>query len=465
MGFNYFVAVAANRLMLFVLVLALSYLLDPAQFGVYSLAAANALTVQIVAGSWISSAAYKFLTTEDEQRLRDIGATMLWFVIVAVAAILASFLALYFLLGHSPNHVLFGMTAAWSVMLLFYDVSLASLNARGKSGIYTSISLTRSVMVTILSLALVMAGLGVGGAILGQIIGTVLPFLFRRDLLLSLASLRPRLVSSTRPMAMVLFGFVGAQALGHYMLIHGVARNVVFSELGAASTGAYSLTIDLFYAPLALVGTAYSLAQMRALNQTAADPAKTGLKQKISDHVQFNLALVLPYALAGPLLAPDLVAFVAAPAIKAEMMAIAGAATVQASFMLLFAAMTTLLLIFERKAVLVAVCGLTIAANALAIYWVAPTGLAAVADASTGILAVMTVLICLVVWRNGLLFVRAEQLVRIALSAAATAVLVCAVLATKVPGAVVIATLLGGGLYLALVVRMSLIDLSLFSRQ
>ena len=71
---------------------------------------------------------------------------------------------------------------------------------------------------------------------------------------------------------MLKFGFAGTLALGLFVLVNGIVRNGILVSSGQSAAGIFSLVSDLFFAPMTLFGTAYSLSKMRSMYQLQSAP-------------------------------------------------------------------------------------------------------------------------------------------------------------------------------------------------
>lgn len=360
MNYIYFVAVIGNRLVALACVLALSYLLPSHGFGVYAVAAANALVIQILLASWLSSSANRLLAQSDDDPRVTLSTIAIGMVGVgSVLALVALGYALMPFMEAAPLQV--ALVLAWSASLMVYDVTLAGKNALGRAGSYASLAIVRNVLALATSVALVAAGYGPTGAIVGQLIGNVLPVVLlpasRRiwgqveAVAISLPTLRDCLS----------FGTAGTFALGQYMLVNAASRNLVALTIGEAAAGQWALALDIFYGPLALVGTAYTLSNMRDLYAGHGQTPKAARRAEMGKFIVVNLYFAIPYAVGGALLAPALAGLLFAEQSLPGILPIARGATVQGAAMLALYGLTTILLAIDRRVFLiVSVIGATV---------------------------------------------------------------------------------------------------------
>ena len=385
----YLLGVFANRIISVANVMMLTYLLLPADFGAFSLAITNVLMTQIIAGWWITSAAYKYLTDTDEGRVDQyISSIALSGVAMVPIAMIAVFVVAVEFSGASTAQGL--IMSLWVFALIFSDLTLAANNALGMSREYATLAMARNALAVAASLILVLLGMRGLGAMMGQMIGVLVPLFFVTSATRFWLRARPSLASSAMIYEMAKFGIAGAASLGLYMLTQGFARNVIETKLGIAAAGQFALAIDLFNAPLILVGSAFSLSRMRSLYQLGAEQDVLQSKEEASHFFEICLLFSMPYALAGAVVAPALALLVIGPNMALGVASIAAAATMQAGMIPILAGLVTIMLVFDqRKRVVAVVVGASIA-NALAVSMSASGGLINAAWYSTATMAMTT---------------------------------------------------------------------------
>jgi len=358
MNYAYLLAMIGHRLVALAGIVILSFLLDPAAFGLYTLSATNALLTEIVFGQWIAISANKHISigSGDSGRatISTLGAAMGGYAALMVVLWLAYVI---FPIAHAtPGQV--AIVLAWSTTLVLYDVTLASKNALGASGAYAALALVKNFGSSALSISLVLLGYGVTGAMAGQIIGTLAAVALLKSSVRIWRGIRLSLASRSLALEMLKFGVGGTLALGVYMLFNAIGRNLTGHFLGETEAGYLSLATDLFFGPLTLVGSAYSLSKMPSLYVVEADGDRAQKQAGITDFIYMNLYFAIPYAVGGAILAPDIAASFLPAANRAQIAAVSAGAAVQSAAMLMMCTVTAILLIFNlRRYLIVATLG------------------------------------------------------------------------------------------------------------
>lgn len=394
----------------------LGFLLPIADFGLYSLNATNALFFQIVCGWWITSAAYKFMAHRDDVLVNDFIATMA--AAACLASVVATIAAAIFVTQVSGYSLrIAGIVALWTVALIAYDLTLAANNGLGNSRAYAKLSMWRNLLALVLSAGLVLAGYGPIGAMIGQALSLILPLLvlrsangFWRRAAIGRASL-------ARAGELMRFGIAGMCVLGYYILTQAVARNLVETKLGLAAAGQFAFAVDIFNAPLLLVGTSFSLSRMRALYRSGNkdDPARARFEAE--QYVQIFIVLGLAYAAVGAVVAPHLAGLLAFSSMGAGVAALAGPAALISAAVQVTSAVLTALLVCERRW---PVISLTLSAIAVsfASVWLAPVqGLGATGWSFAAGLAMVAIVGLAAVVRCGAMDLDTGRLLRSAVTA------------------------------------------------
>ena len=299
MNIYYILSILVNRMFGVLTVVALSYLLVPNDFGIFVLVLTNALLVHIVCSSWISSSSLRDISSltgadQDARISNAVGyAAILSLLPISAALIL-------FLTGVEKLYYI-SMTLILAVTILFYELVLVINNARGRSRNYGVITFARSFLTFGLSLSLTLMGFGLWGAIWGQIAGTALTVLAGPSSWTIWRNVRLRQISWRDVPPQLRFGLVSAFAFNLYLMGTALCRNFVVVWLGEAEAGYFSLSADIFYAPIALFATGLSLSNVPDLYRLAS--SGEGRSQS-SDFVAGVLAVAIPYALAGIFVGP-----------------------------------------------------------------------------------------------------------------------------------------------------------------
>jgi O-antigen/teichoic acid export membrane protein len=362
MNAYYVVALVIGRFFGVLTVIALSYILSSRDFGIFVLVITNALLMHILVSSWISNSSWKDVSSlsgkDREIRISNslgYAALLSLFPLSAAAILLAididkfQYVALTFILA---------------VVTLFYELVLVINNARGLSRDYSVITFSRGVLTSGLSVSVAYWGLGAWGAVWGQIAGTVLTIVCRRSFWSLWSHIELRDISRTEIGAQLKFGLISAFALNLYLMGGALCRNFVLLWLNEAQAGYFSLSADIFYAPIALLATALSLSAIPDLYRSAGN--ETGASHA-SDFLAAVLAVSLPYALAGVFLGPSIASLFLHPNMSGHVSQIAAHSIIQAACFCVLSTQTTIALTQGRLKIAIGLPLMTLALLASAL--------------------------------------------------------------------------------------------------
>lgn len=360
----YAAAVFGNRAIAFFNILLIAYLLDQESFGVYTLLSSNALLVQLVLGSWASASVSKYMPTADAADRFGSLSTVLFGLLLLAAGETMGVLAYSVLPTSAVPPIQVALVVGWSLTLTFYEATLAAQNALGLSRSYAAVALSRNTLALILSLLAAVSGLGVIGAAVGQMIGTILPCAVLPSSRLVWRQTSLREVSFKRLRQQVKFGIGGLIASGLYVLFSATMRNIVVISQGKVAIGQLSLACDLFFIPLALVVNVLFLTKMPGLYILSASPDRMGDRlMELRTIARGLAALVIPFMVGGALIADRAIELVLPGRVGAGIAPLAPAAAVfGGSFALLYAT-AMMLLIFDYRRLLIVVAIVTVATN------------------------------------------------------------------------------------------------------
>lgn len=457
----YAIAVFGNRIIGFLNLLILAYLLSADDFGIYALMATNALVMQLIFGSWASASISKYVSISNDNGRGAISNAIMGIIIVMAFYMLlvVTYVCLPFA-GISPVHV--AIVLAWSLALAVYEVILSAENALHRPKAYALLALVRNGAALLLSVSAAWAEFGVNGAALGQVAGTLLPSLLLPSALVMWRMIDLRLATFARLREQVVFGLGGMIAFGFYVLFSMALRNMVGLSSGEAAAGRVSLATDLFYVPLALVINILFLGKMPRLYILSS--TKEGRSERNSQLLLMAKGIVIltiPYMIAGYLIAGDVVAALLPGRVGEGIAPLAAAATVfGGGFALLYAA-TMILLIFEHRSALIMVSIGTILCNVVVLGFAVRLRWSAAIDLLW--LATVIVLLCAVGTSSWILRREGVALpwsfwARIGIANAAMVAVLLVALQLGII-AIIAAALLGGALYLLIIRQVGAISI------
>lgn len=366
MLFLYLLATVANRAVTLVGVVLLSYLLPVEDFGRYALAFTNALLLQVLFGAWLSASVNRLVATAGklEQELVSTSAVAIGAFALS-AVVLAGGNAL--LPKPATEPIFFALVLGWALAIITYDLTLNVLNGLGAPRAYAGLSFSRNLLS--LGAAAVAAALGWGaeGAIAGQIAGTLTPILMTPAARRGWAQVRVAAASLQLLRQKLTLGVGGTLSLSIYVFLNFAARNIVGGTFGKAAAGHWALATDIFYGPVAVIGSSYALAAMPELYRYRSQGDARELRIGSTRFLEMMLYFAVPYAAAGALLAHPISLAIFAPDSREEVAMLAPWAVAQSAAILILYTLAALVLVYERfKLLAVLVFALTIG-NALAI--------------------------------------------------------------------------------------------------
>jgi O-antigen/teichoic acid export membrane protein len=450
MAIYYFLAMSAARMSTFLALIVFSRLFTPLELGGFVLVSNNALTIEILLGSWVSTSAYRFMaSTSDEERrtaLSNLAASVL-FTVPAIPAVMLTVTKL----GLTPLDAgQSWMASILAICLLAFDVTLAAKNGLRLASEYARMSIIRNIGSFGLSLLAILSGFGLTGALLGQIAGIVLSLASRTSVALW-SEVRLSQISITKISDYVRYGAVGGLVFGFYMLMHSVSRNIVALATDEASAGAFAVTFDVFFGPLALIGSSFSLTHMAQMNSAGREEGGEKLQSATANFLDQIVFFLAPYLIGGLILSPDLAKLPFGANLRDVAAALAPYAMVHAVCITLFSAMAVSLLAGNHRGLLLRAIIATLGANAAAMLAAGGTkNLQVFAGVSTVVMAVAAIALTVTALRMKLCRVNRRQAVLSAVAALVMAGVTAPFAGRDTPLAAIVGVIVGGCVYLAL---------------
>jgi O-antigen/teichoic acid export membrane protein len=457
MIFLYLLSSIANRAVTLVGIIVISYLLPADEFGRYALGAANALLLQLLFGSWLSSSANRIVATTGELRTDLISTSALATTCLTLGATLIA--SANALLPTPPTDpTFFALVLGWALALIIYDVTLNVLNALARSRAYAALSLCRNMLALTAASGGALLGWGAEGALAGQMAGTILPLLLVPAARQSWARVRIGSASALLLRRKLALGIGGTLFLSLYVALSFSGRNMVGLFFGKAAVGHWALATDVFYGPVAVLGSSWALAAVPELYRHRHRRDAPAFRAQSTRFLEMMLYVAVPYAAAGMLLGAPLSLLIFEPEGRADVAMLAPWAAVQSAAILMLYVLAAILMVYERfKLLAVMVVGTTVV-NALAIGAAGRIGAgnvqAAMMASAVETLAAAVVALAIAA-AAGVFRPDARLLLRIVLATAAMVIAIWGTLAIVTgPAAVLGAVGLGGAVYAALTPRL-----------
>lgn len=390
MTFIYFIAGFGSRFLNFVSALVFARLMTPADFGDYVIANNNTLLWVMLSSYWLSTSAYRFMAVKSGSDPERAVSTLL--VGLFISFILGMTLGLACIaLSLAPiKPPLIPTIIAIGALAMVFDVSAACFTATENPKAYLNVTLRRSIVGFVASLVLIVAGFGVIGAMMGQIIGLMAGLLEPRIIALW-KNAHWRKADRALLKRIFLYGAIASLQFSFYMVLHVINRNVIALHLGGATAGRFALVFDTFFAPIGMIGSAMSLGSMASMHAGANESVGGGLRYA-GAFIEKLFLFVAPYAVGGWLLAPRLAPLAFGQEIGAEVSSYAAVAAAHGSVMTLISAFLLGVLVLDQRLWLLVAMAAIIGANIVAL--VIQDAAATAASFANATFAVVTVSLC-----------------------------------------------------------------------
>jgi O-antigen/teichoic acid export membrane protein len=344
---------------------ALSWLLPADQFGQYGVIVGLSFLVFIVGASWVSTSVAKIFATSqgldvDKSWTSIAQAGLVGSIIIALVVIWA----FHFSFVSTSEQAL--LLLALSLSAFVCEIVLACANGLDRPRIFAFASMLRGTAGMIFSVALVLLGEGLVGALLGLMIGNVFAVAI-------VAQYLPfkRIHIFSKPTAligeMLSFGVPAASVFGFYFLIHAVNRYAIAHRFGDAQAGVYSFSFDLLFAPLGAVLSSLTYAVLAGFYGAGQFSGSKIFDESNRNFLARTILLVVPYAGGGFILAPHLITVIAPPEMRYEASKIAGLAAIHVAALILTSSIAFMFLAQQRKVVVLSLIAATLVVNGLTV--------------------------------------------------------------------------------------------------
>lgn len=346
MNLFYLLSVVSSRFLNVLTVIILSYLLSAKSFGQYSLVTTNAMLINLIFTSWVSGSMWRDASRASDEEYKHYVAAAIKYAALMGTICLCIAPILFSSLGRDEKY--FSVTFALAPLIMITDLILVALNSRHEARIYSLLSFLRGAFSLGVAAMLIEVGWGLWGALAGQVLGIVFALVLLRDVRKMFVDFPAAPLVWTEIWGKFKFGIVSAMALNFYMVANALCRNYIAYKLGEAQAGYYSLAVDMFFAPVALFAISLSLSNIPTLYRVDGTSGNDPKAQKSSEFIMANLAVALPYAIGGGLLAPRLAQMMLSHDMAAAVSEIAGYGAVQGACFAILGALSTLALTAEK---------------------------------------------------------------------------------------------------------------------
>lgn len=359
----YLLALIGARLISIASLLILSHVMTAHAFGQFSLINTNALAIQMIAGSWLVSIANRTMVSAEGAIDRAMMAALLAAMLIITGIVLVAGLA-YGAMHPAMSWTALA-TAALAIAFIIYEMALALKNAIGQEAAYASFAIYRNVLALALALGLVLAGSGPLGPVMGLLAATVFSLAFLPGTRRLWTIARPSWAELKLLRAHLGHGLAGGVALGIYILVNAPSRNLFAEQFGAGISGIWILCSDISYGPLAVLGNAYGLSQIRLIYIAATAGDASSLRLRARALLESTISIAVPYSIGACLFARQAVNLLLSQEQTQIAATIVVPATLQGAALLVLYAMTSVMLAL-RRFWLVGAMVVTVAVAALA---------------------------------------------------------------------------------------------------
>jgi O-antigen/teichoic acid export membrane protein len=332
--------------------LALSHILAPSAFGLFTLINTNALALQVLFGSSLVAIANRAMVSDDDEIKYDVM-TPLCSCMLAVISLLLVGGTVYASIGPSFSWTAFAIATLTSTFII-YDTALAVQNAAGRESAYASFAIYRNLLVFLLAVGSALLGSGPSGPVIALLLGTTIPLVALPSARSIWLRARPSWTALARLRPYVGQGLSGALVLGLYILVNAPTRNIMAVDYGESVSGAWTLCADLFYGPLAVIGNAYALSHIRMIYLAARDGNNDAMGQRTRELMEFTLAIAIPYAIGCYFFAAEISQLILSHDQARLTNGVAVPAAIQGGVILVLYSLTSIVLAQHRYAVVAA---------------------------------------------------------------------------------------------------------------
>ena len=290
--------------------------LDPANYGVYSLIISAGTLASTLLFGWIYYSLIRFYDATGEASLKPSAA---YGMLVIVACLLAVITVGVWIATPSEIGRVVVVTALYSTGLSLFELTTSGLRVRRRPQVYAMAIIGKALLATGLGVALVLAGGGALGAVAGALTATLLfGFAFSRSNVSgsgSLLSLPP-----AREMRnYVAFGVPLALTAGGMLLLGLTARSLIAWKVDLAAVGHFAAAEVLCQRTLKMlmmsVNLGISVEVYKAVEQDGDEAARAVLLRYVSIVIFVAAPLFAVFVLAPDLVASTLVGGEFAPTV------------------------------------------------------------------------------------------------------------------------------------------------------
>jgi O-antigen/teichoic acid export membrane protein len=257
-----------------------------------------------------------------------------------------------------------------AVLMILFDITMAVNNSMGNAWAFALAGIVRNTAAFLLVICSVFLGLGVDGALAGQVVGVAIG-LATPSALVIWSRFRYQLISLHRLHQFIVYGFVGGLVLGYYMISHAICRNIIGGQVDAANAGVFGVTFDLLFSPIALIGSTLSYIHMPRMFSAGRHQSQDALKLSTQKFLDPILIFTTPFVFGGVLVGGELMRFFVDGNIEAKSVAIAPYAVVYAGTISVFSAVMGAIITSRHLFWLLIMIIVSLFVSGVSVFWAA----------------------------------------------------------------------------------------------
>jgi stage V sporulation protein B len=211
---------------------------------------------------------------------------------------------------HMPE--LSGLLQIVAVAFPFIAVERATLgflNGERRMTLYAFVSVYQNVLIIVLTVALVVLGYGLQGAVVGMVIPTVLLSLF--SVFATRRYMNRPAKGQTAPILRMFLYFAVFAVLGNsmYMLFYNIDKFLLGRYMDAATVGIYS-TASVLSNIVPLIPTALQIVTGPTIARHWGRGESAGIQDLVNRTMKYTAMVIVPISLVGVLLSKDLITLI-----------------------------------------------------------------------------------------------------------------------------------------------------------
>lgn len=308
---GYVAATTVPQLIAFPVLALYTWLVSPTEYGMYVAVMTAAVFAHALTFDWLWVAAYRLSNGRGSPEF--LAATLACFAgVVGISALIAAAIAIWF--GIAPTIAFLGFAVFTATT--WADLNQALLRAGLEVRLFAKLAIMRSLANQLVSLSLVLFGLGAVGLLIGAMVGPLVPALWIARS--TWGKVNPSHLHKTEVRKILTFGLPLIPGYAAAQLTISVDRLVLALLRPSAGLGVYSAATGMTQRMMASMLEPLGFASFPLAVQAHEGGNQQGALWRLSTNFLGVLAIGVPAAVGLALVAPDLAATVFGPAYRQE---------------------------------------------------------------------------------------------------------------------------------------------------